>query len=230
MTRCHPSAEAIDVTLVKSARGTAGAQGVRDMLTDRSRSPLTRVSDCNPAGQAEPPRRAFALPTAETVFLSPGPASPAIRTHTLFDTPAMNRSIRALRGLRSLAPPLYRLIRNLAAAAKSRQVPPADERIRLVAVATAADGAVLGCTAPAYASDYGASAAAVTALADLACSGALRAGAGHSAQLTDCARLSGHACLQRMVAGSGGVCSVTAAAVESTSARAAFGITRSGPA
>lgn len=60
----HPDADVVDVTLVQSARGTAGDQGTRDMLdllTDRRRAPLTEQPVNPTAGSAPTGRPAFAL-------------------------------------------------------------------------------------------------------------------------------------------------------------------------
>ena len=185
MARRHPQAALIEVTLVQSARGTAGAQGVRDMLdmlTDRSLAPVIRL-------HAEPHstvrHRAFRLPTAETEFLPSGPFLPAIRYATLFDSPLLNQLTIGLGGIRACAPSLYRKIRDLAAVSKAGKAPPASEQIHLIAVAVSREGGVLDTDRHIFVSDYGATAGTALALAKLAVAGKLGAGAGHPAQLSD---------------------------------------------
>ena len=184
----YPSAQAVDVTLFQSVRGTAGKHGVRDMLdmlTNTKLSQITQLHACFSARQSERQRQAFSLPTPETVFLAPEASMPAIRFHTLFDAAFMNRAIRMLRDVRDISPGVYRLIRNLVAAAKSKQGQPSDERACLAAVATGGDGTLLGRADYVIASDYSATAGVATMLAKLACSRELSPGVGHPADFTN---------------------------------------------
>ena len=73
----------------------------------------------------------------------------------------------------------------MAAAAKSRQAMPSDERASLAAVATADDGTRLGWVDNVIASDYSATAEVAATFAKLASSGELSAGAGHPATFID---------------------------------------------
>lgn len=185
MARRHPQAALIEVTLVQSARGTAGAQGVRDMLdmlTDRSLSPVIGLHE---ERHSTARHRAFTLPTAETEFLPSGPGLPAIRYATLFDSPLLNRLAMGLGWIRARAPSLYRTIRDLAAASKAGKAPPVSEQVNLIAVAVSREGGVLDTDRHSFVSDYGATAGVAMALAKLAIAGELGAGAGHPAQLSD---------------------------------------------
>ena len=191
----YPAAQVVDVTLLQSVRGTAGKQGVCDMLdllTNTTLSHITQVHDSRSARPSERECQAFSLPTPETVFLAAEASTPSIRFHTLFDAPFMNWAIRVLRDVRDISPPAYRLVRNLAAAVKSKQALPSDERACLAAVATGADGTLLGRADYVIASDYAATAEVAMTLAKLACSAELSAGVGHPADFTNWSSLSRH--------------------------------------
>lgn len=191
----YPAAQIVDVTLLQSVRGTAGKQGVCDMLdllTNTTLSQITQVHDSLSARPSERQCQAFSLPTPETVFLGAEASTPSIRFHTLFDAPFMNRAIRALRVVRDIFPPAYRSIRNLVATAKSKQALPSDEQARLAAVARGADGTLLGRADYVIASDYAATADVAMTLAKLACSAELSAGAGHPADFTTWSSLARH--------------------------------------
>ncbi len=183
-----PAAQFVDVTLLQSARGTAGKRGVRDMLdmlTDTTLSQITQVHACHSETQPEAQWSAFSLPTPETAFVAHEAPLPKIRYHTLFDAAFMNRAIRVLRKVRRVSFPAYQSIRNSAAAAKSKQKMPRDEQACLAAVATSVDGSCLGRVDHVIASDYEATAEVAAVFAKLACSGELPAGAGHPADFTD---------------------------------------------
>lgn len=188
MARRFPSAAWIDVVLVQNARGTAGRQGVRDMLdmlSDAGRAPLVKLRAGAITGPDIPSRHAFTLPTPEAAFLKDRQPGPALRYLTLFDAARMNRSIRVLRGLRTISEWAYGRVRDRVATARSKQPPPAEEGVRLIAVARNADGSVPGREDLPLASDYGATARIAVALTELALTRPLPRGAGHPARFSD---------------------------------------------
>lgn len=183
-----PSARKVDVVLLQNAQGTAGKRGVSDMLdmlSDKTRSPITQLNDDVLPGSERRNRYAFALPTPETALLSQDIHEPSISYHTLFNSHAMNRTIRLLGIIRRVSESAYSGIRNLVATRKSRQPPPDDETIYLSAVATDAEGTILAREDLKFASDYGATSKIAVALTDMALAGRFQAGAGHPSKFSD---------------------------------------------
>ena len=195
MAHRYPDADRIDVVLVQSAQGTAGERGVRDMLdmlSDAKASPITKLDATRPsigAGSAV----VFGLPSAERAVLEHDVDGPAIRYHTAFDAPSMNRTIRLLRHVRRFLPKLYERIRDRVAASKARRPSPAEEKARLAAIAVGTDGTALGRDELTVSSDYGATAKVAVALAQMAITEQLSPGVGHPAAFTDWQTFTGRA-------------------------------------
>lgn len=185
MARRFESAERVDVILLQSSKGTAGVQGVCDMLTNRERSSVVALSENSIGVSPVASNYLFELPTPERRLLRENGEKPEIRYLTAFDSSKMNWQIRFLRSIRGLSARVYRLIRNNVAASKSKKASPSDESMSLIACAYDCEGVEIGRQDLALASDYGATADVALTIADMAAKGELRSGAGHPSYFTD---------------------------------------------
>jgi len=182
------NSERIDIILMQSSKGTAGEQGVRDMLdmlTDQKRSAIiaTRKNEAIVRGFAG--RFLFELPTPERKLLNRKDQKCEVRYLTAFDTAKMNWQIRTLRFLRGLSETLYTYLRNHVAQVKSKQKQPEDETMSLVGCAYDNNKVELGRETLSLKSDYEATATVALALANMAVKDELPLVAGHLSKFTD---------------------------------------------
>ena len=186
--RRFESAVRVDVTLLQNSSGTAGKQGVcdmLDMLTNRERSSIVSLSNDSKTASLVASNYLFELPTPEQHLLDGYRDSLETRYLTAFDSSAMNWQIRILRLIRSISSSVYRFIRDRVAVSKSKQASPQDESISLIGSAYGREGVELGREHIRLVSDYGATADVALTMANMAAKGELAPGAGHPSNFTD---------------------------------------------
>lgn len=198
LTERAPQAASIQICLIQSANGSAGEHGTRemiDMLTERHNRFHRRVRQ-SPGQPTVTQTKLFNLASAETDILA---GDDKLAFATGFDSPGLNAVIRALAGIRAVAPPVYRTLRDAVARRKATAREATEEDVELSAVALGSAGVVAGWNSLRFDSDYGATAAIACSTAMMAQTGNLRAGAGHLSDFVRLADLIDHPVMRKVV-------------------------------
>jgi hypothetical protein len=173
-----PRADRAVVALHQHPKGSAGRQGARDML-DLLTGPDVRYR-ARPVwtGDGYTQARLFDLANPEPVVTG---LHERLELVTGWDKPHLRQAVRALAAVRRRSPRLYGLTRDLLANRKATAARAEAEPIAVSAVAVDAHGAPLHGRHVRLRSDYGATAAIVSAATVAAVEGRTRPGAAHLA-------------------------------------------------